>query len=149
MTEDRVANRSRSPSERTRRKHGVARSLGLPVCASNSAVRVLMHHQLQRVQKRVLTEFWLAHICRHSPETLTGRDGAQGHYRMSRFCAENCRFRGSLRSSAESAKKGVDGGKGGPYKPPLPARGRLLQTGPGQAPSCLTSQGLGRETQAA
>ena len=45
------------------------------------------------------------------------------HYSKARFCAENCRFRGSLRCSAESAKKGVDEENGGPYKPPLPARG--------------------------
>lgn len=44
------------------------------------------------------------------------------HFKRSRFCASNCRFRGSLRSSAESAKKGVDGENGGQYKPPLPKR---------------------------
>ena len=72
-----------------------------------------------------------------SPETLNWLRGAARHISKAGFCAENCRFRGSLRSSAESAKKGVDGEFGGSYKPPLPKRGRLLPPRQKRAPARL------------
>jgi len=67
------------------------------------------------------------YICGSSKRSdITGRFPASGV-----FCAENLAVRRVKPETAESAKKSVDGQKGGPYKPPLPDGASGLLKGPG------------------
>lgn len=68
MTEAGLAHRSRSPSGKTRRNNESLLAFRGTVCALKICGFQLYAVGLQKVQKRELTEFGSAHICRLSPE---------------------------------------------------------------------------------